>query len=93
MPDKIFPAGFHYHTRRQRAPDFIIGGVSVKLDEFVEWAKQYVNERGYLEIDIKKSKAGKVYAELNTYKPTNKPPAPTNRERFEDDITDADVPF
>lgn len=73
--EKIFAEGL-YFDRRDGAPDFVKGRLSIQLDRFTEWAKKHVTEKGYVNIDIKESRdAGKFYAELNTWKkeaPTRK---------------------
>lgn len=45
--------------------------VSFNWEEFKVWAEQHVNDRGYLNVDIKTAKADnkKLYAELNTWVP------------------------
>lgn len=60
--------------------------VSFKLDEFIEWAQANVNDRGYLNVDIKTAKAdkNKLYAELNTWQPAGQE-GPEEDEEAEDE--------
>lgn len=68
MPDAIFPKGM-FIKRNQKAPDFVIGKISIKVDEFVEFMKQH-ESNGWVNFDCKKKKAdGSPYIELDTWKP------------------------
>ena len=66
--DPIFPKGVLFKKPRDGAPDFIRGHLSFKVDEAVEFLK--ANEKnGWVNIDIKKSKEGKTYLQLDTWVP------------------------
>lgn len=67
MTEKIFAKGFSF-KRRESAPDFVIGNLSVKVDEAIETLK--ANEKnGWVNLDIVNSKEGKPYVEVNTWTP------------------------
>ena len=92
---KYFPKGLFYRESHPNSPDFVKGQVSVKVEEF----KQYLgNVKGeWLNIDLKISKEGKPYAEVNTFKP-DKSKAMKNTDPYsgvEDGINDVgtDLPF
>tara|TARA_R100000654_G_scaffold73226_2_gene105797 strand:+ start:1474 stop:1713 length:240 start_codon:yes stop_codon:yes gene_type:complete len=51
--------------------DFIKASFGIKKAEFVEWFKQQDKQEEWINIDIKESKGGNLYAELNTWKPNN----------------------
>jgi len=53
----------------ENAPDFVKLNLFIKSKELVGFLKEHTDERGWCNIDIKKSKAGKLYAALNTFKP------------------------
>ena len=62
--------GMWFNRPSEKAPDFIIADISISVDSFIEWLKeQEKTEKGYVRITGKRSKAGKYYAELNTWKP------------------------
>lgn len=66
--EKVFASGLIFKKKNEKAPDFVKGSLSVKVDEFIEFLKK--NEsNGWVNIDLKESKGGKYYAELNTWKP------------------------
>ncbi len=67
--EKIFAAGLIV-KRHERAPEFVLCNLSVKVDEFTAFAQQH-QSNGWLNIQCKVSKNGKMYAELDTWKPTD----------------------
>lgn len=68
MTDKIFPSGLIFKEKRAKEYDSVKGHLSIKVDEFIDFLK--ANEsKGWVNIDLKVSKDGKPYAELNTWKP------------------------
>lgn len=93
MADKQFIEGFSYKAPREGAPDFVKGAISLNVARFTEWFetwKQNNPEEAWINIDIKESKGGNLYGELNTYKKsgmTEKPAA------LNDDIPADDLPF
>ena len=68
MSEKIFCDGFNFE-RRENAPDFIVGQLSLKANLAIPLIEQHKNERGFVNIDIKLSRSGKYYAELNQWTP------------------------
>lgn len=63
--------------------------LSFKVEEFTQWMKEHVNDKGYVNVTILKSKDGKPYAKLNDWKPDNKPEGKPE-ENFSDE---PDLPF
>lgn len=68
---KIFVDGLIVKTRRDTAPDWIKGHLSIKVQELRAFLDQYEKEE-WLNVDICQSKLGKLYAQLNTFKPQPK---------------------
>lgn len=66
--EKKFIEGL-FTSRRENCPEFIIANLSFKTDRFIEWLKNNTNAKGYCNIDIKMSKGGTIYSELNDWKP------------------------
>ena len=75
-----------FTKRNEKAPDFVIVNLSIKTQDFIEWLKTNTNEKGYCNIDIKKSKKWDLYSTLNNFKPETKQ---TQKNEFWDDI----IPF
>ncbi len=68
MSEKIFVDGMIFKKPRQGAPDFVKGSVSVKVDDFGAFMTKH-QKKGWLNADLKQSKEGKLYLELNTWEP------------------------
>lgn len=66
----IFTNGLFFQ-RREKAPEYVVGGLSVKVIDFTKFLEKHQNNAGYVNIDIKQSRGGKYYCELNQYKPSD----------------------
>ena len=71
--EKIFADGFSF-KRNEKAPDFVVGRLSMKGDEAVAFIRQH-EKNGWVNLNIKTAKSGNYYVELDTYEPTTKPQA------------------
>lgn len=60
--------------RRENAPDFVVCNLSIKRDEFIAWLQARSGE--WVNLDVKKSKAGKLYAAVDNFKPNQRQDAP-----------------
>lgn len=65
----IFADGIRFAKPREGAPEFIKGNISIKADDFITFLQTHKNEKGWVNIDLKKSKGGNLYLELNTFQP------------------------
>jgi hypothetical protein len=68
MTDKIFADGLFFKKPSEKAPSFIIGNLSVNVEKFTKFIQEQQTERGWVNLDIKESRNGTIYVELNTYK-------------------------
>jgi hypothetical protein len=88
MTDKIFASGLIFKMK-EKAPDYVKGSLSIKVDEFIDFLK--ANEsKGWVNIDLKVSKDGKPYAELNTWKPETDE---TRNSTANEDVAVENIPF
>jgi len=78
---KIFADGLIIKARRDTAPEWIKAHISIKVQEFAAFMKQHNNDN-WINLDICASKEGKLYCQLNTWKPESKP-----------EITKDSIPF
>jgi hypothetical protein len=97
--EKIFADGFSF-KRQENAPDFVIGRLSLKVDEAIAFIKEN-EKKGWVNLNVKTAKSGSFYVELDTYepkprgeeqataKPKAKAPTPTVMPQAEED----DLPF
>ena len=69
MEEKKFAKGL-FAKRNEKAPEFVICGLSVKTDDFIQFLKENTNDKGYVNLQILKSKEkGTLYAVLDTFEP------------------------
>ena len=83
-------------SRRENALDFVISNLSFN-EKFIDYLKSNFNQKGYVNIDILKSKEGKLYAKLNDWKPSEKfvknEDGSLGTEEVEDEININKIPF
>lgn len=71
MNDKDkFVAGMRV-TRHEKAPDFVKASIGVNIGDFLVWANAHA-KNGWVNFQIKESRGGKLYAELDSYEPKPK---------------------
>lgn len=67
--EKVFADGFIF-KRNEKAPEFVVGRLSVKIDDAVAWMKEN-QTAGWVNLNIKTARSGNYYVELDTFKPTS----------------------
>jgi hypothetical protein len=70
VKEKVFADGFSF-KRKDSAPDFVIGSQSIKVEDAITFLTLH-QKGGWVNIDIKQSKKGGYYCELDTWQPTPK---------------------
>lgn len=65
MEEKIFADGFSF-KRNDKAPEFVVGRLSMKVDEAIAFIKNH-QKNGWINLDVKKARTGNFYLELDTY--------------------------
>ncbi len=80
--DKIMADGMFFKEKHANAPDFVIGGLSIKIDQFAKFVKDH-KDGEYLNFQVLKSKQGKPYIVLDTWKP-NREQAPVEADSVDD---------
>lgn len=78
--------GIYNSKLPKNTPEWIICKIGIKVDELPK-----PNEKGYINIDICKSKDGYYYPRLNTWNPEKKEENITNADKIDVDIDS--VPF
>lgn len=68
MPKEFVTGAFAY--KRENSPAFIIANLSFN-EKFIDYLKNHFNEKGYVNLDLKLSKEGKMYLDLNDWKPSD----------------------
>lgn len=64
-PEPVFADGFMF-KRNPNAPDYVIGQMSVKVEEAIKFL-QAKSKNGWVNIDIKRGRSGKEYCQLSTF--------------------------
>ncbi len=82
--DKVFADGFLF-KRRENAPDFVIGNISVKVDEAVTFLKTN-QKNGWVNLNVLNSQAGKPYIELDQFVPKKKETEQAEKEDVKEDL-------
>lgn len=67
--EKIFADGFIF-KRNEKAPNFVVGRISVKVEQAVDFLKSN-EENGWVNLGVKQARSGNYYIELDTFKPNN----------------------
>ena len=88
--ENTLPKGIFLKPPHSGAPSWVKGQIGIKLDDAIEYLKENVNDRGYVNLDLKESKAGKLYLDLNTYESRDTAPEPAVAKKSE---FDNDEPF
>lgn len=80
---KIFVTGVRFFDKHPNAPDFVIGSMVITPNDLFQWLQQnptaltQYNGKQQVKLSIKRSQAGQVYCELDTFKPQQQQaPAP-----------------
>tara|TARA_R110000803_G_scaffold10308_5_gene31694 strand:- start:4891 stop:5160 length:270 start_codon:yes stop_codon:yes gene_type:complete len=68
--EKVFADGFLF-KRNEKAPDFVVGGLSIKVEEAIPFITEH-QKNGWVNLDVKKSKKGTYYLELDTWESKEK---------------------
>ena len=94
--EKIFADGFSF-KRNENAPDFVVGRLSMKVDEAIAFIKQN-EKRGWINLNIKTARSGNHYVELDTYEPKGDDKAvaakPASKPKVKaKDVEDEVLPF
>jgi len=67
--EKIYAKGL-FVKRNEKSPDFVVCNISIKADDFDKFVKENTNEKGYVNLQVLRSKdKGTLYAEIDTFEP------------------------
>jgi len=93
--EKIFADGFIF-KRNQTAPQFVVGRVSMKVEEAIAFLKTH-EKNGWVNVDIKEARSGNHYMELDTFvgksdSSKQSPPPPAEMPQVAQEEDD-DLPF
>lgn len=67
--EKQFIEGIYLARKNNEKTPWIKATLAVDVHQFTQFANAHKNRAGVINIDLKESKAGKLYLELNTWQP------------------------
>ena len=85
--EKIFADGFSF-KKREGQPDFVVGRLSIKVEDALAFLKERANE-GWVNLNINQARSGNYYCELDTWKPNqdnNKTPKEAVTQETKEDL-------
>ena len=85
--EKEFVDGLIVKKPHDKAPDFVKMSISINRKNLGNWLRS--KQEDWINIVVKESKGGKFYAEVDNWKPEQKPaqqPEPQQTDDFDDDI-------
>lgn len=74
-----------------KAPDFVKANLSIKRKELLEFLEKETDD--WINVDVKESKKGGLYAQVNDWKPKPQQPLPTTKDDGLSDINVDDIAF
>ena len=102
--ERVFADGFSFRKPSADAPEYVVGSLSLKVDDAIAFVNAHKNANGWINLSIMIGRSGNPYVELNTYEPKKddgeptevKPkakakPAPQPEPEVEEE--DEDLPF
>lgn len=82
--EKIFADGFSF-KRQENAPDFVVGRLSMKVDEAIDFLKKN-QSNGWVSLNVKTARSGNYYVELDTFKPKTKDLSTSKAESYDEEL-------
>jgi hypothetical protein len=84
--EKNFAKGFIF-KRNANAPSFVVGSISVKVDEAIAWL-QANQSNGWANLKVNQAQNGNYYIELDTWQPQSgvQKPAPASAPKIDDSL-------
>lgn len=71
MSEKVFAKGLYAKAKNEKAPAFVKGSLSIKVEDFITFLNEHKNDSGYVNLDLLENKTdpSKWNATINDYKP------------------------
>lgn len=81
--EKIFANGFSF-KRRDNAPEFVVGRLSLKVDDAMAFVKEHM-KNGWINLNVNQARSGNYYVELDTYEAKSEE-TPSKKEAKEEGL-------
>lgn len=71
MSEKVFAKGLFAKAKNEKAPAFVKGSLSIKVEDFITFLNEHKNDSGYVNLDLLENKTdpSKWNATINDFKP------------------------
>lgn len=70
--EKVFVDGLRFERPREGAPEFVKGRIGIKVADLQKFLEDHGKSQEWLNADLLENREGKLYFQLNTWKPTPK---------------------
>lgn len=70
MSENQFPKGIYFNKPHENAPSFVLGKISIKVEEAIPFLQEMANSAGYVNLDLKEAKSGHKYLQVDTWQPS-----------------------
>lgn len=97
-PQNNYVKGIFWNEPSEKAPEWVKGRISFKVKDVIEYLQANENERGYVNVNVKISRNGDTYLELDTWQPNQqkikqeKPPRNIADLESEDTLQENEMP-
>ena len=67
--ERVFADGFSFRKPTGDAPEYVVGRLSLKVEEAIAFINKHKNANGWINLSILIGRSGNPYVELDTYEP------------------------
>jgi hypothetical protein len=67
--ERVFAEGFSFRKPNPEAPEYVVGRLSLKVDDAIDFVNKHKNANGWINLSIMIGRSGNPYLELDTYEP------------------------
>lgn len=75
--ERVFADGFSFRKPTGDAPEYVVGRLSLKVDDAIDFINKHKNANGWVNLSIMVGRSGNPYVELDTYEPKKQDDEPT----------------
>ena len=75
--ERVFADGFSFRKPTGDAPEYVVGRLSLKVDDAIDFINKHKNANGWVNLSIMVGRSGNPYVELDTYEPKKQEDEPT----------------
>lgn len=75
--ERVFADGFSFRKPTGDAPEYVVGRLSLKVEDAIDFITKHQNANGWVNLSIMVGRSGNPYVELDTYEPKKQEEEPT----------------